>query len=455
MSTLTSLPESTSAAAPETDIRSAGEIRPLLPEPSTSKPARTEVGYDRRIPVLDGLRGLAVLWVMVFHFWLFGTTTGKMLWERVYAGAAGMGWAGVDLFFVLSGFLITGILYDARGTQHYFRVFYARRTVRIFPLYYASLALFFVIIPFALAHLRHPDFADVHTSSSAQFFAWAYMVNWYEGLKGWSVVPAPLQHFWSLAVEEQFYLIWPLLVLTVPRRRLMAVCAGMMAFGLGLRILLYGIHLPYAAYTWTFSRADSLAIGAIVALAARDAGDWKKLLRWAPSLAALACVGVIVLRLFSPLATAGPGSTPTFLMGTIAITLLGIFFGGCLTMAVCSRPESPVHRVLGSSFLRFFGKYSYCLYVCHAPLIIFFAKVGLNADHFTELLHNKFLAVVGVNFVAFAFTIAIALASWNLFEKQWLKLKDLPSLRREDPPAGTVESESWNLDFVQRPSTSH
>jgi peptidoglycan/LPS O-acetylase OafA/YrhL len=85
---------------------------------------------------------------------------------------------------------------------------------------------------------------------------------------------------------------------------------------------------------------------------------------------------------------------------------------------------------LSSPFLRFFGKYSYCLYICHLPLIVIAAKVGLHSDRLTEVLGNRFAAIVAVNAIAFIIAIAIALASWNLFEKQWLKLKDLPFLQR-------------------------
>jgi peptidoglycan/LPS O-acetylase OafA/YrhL len=403
---------------------------------------------DGRIPVLDGIRGIAVLLVMVFHFWVFGVAPGTMLWERVYGGAAGMGWAGVDLFFVLSGFLITGILYDSKGSQHYFRVFYARRTVRIFPLYYASLALFFWIIPFLLVRTHHAELSIANNTPLAKLFAWSYLVNWYEGYKGFNVVALPLQHFWSLAVEEQFYLVWPLLVLTLSRRRLMALCCGLMAFGFALRAVLYGIHLPTAAYTWTFCRSDALAIGAIVALAARDSRDWKTVVKWAPRLALPALFAVILVRILNPLCTTGPGSSPSFFMGTFAISLVGIFFGSCLAMAVCLRQESRMHRILGSSFLRFFGKYSYCLYICHVPIIVVFAKIGMNSDHLTKLLHHKLLAVVAVNGAAFAATIAIALVSWNLFEKQWLKLKDLPFLRREDQPSGEATEEKTEPLFL-------
>ena len=114
---------------------------------------------------------------------------------------------------------------------------------------------------------------------------------------------------------------------------------------------------------------------------------------------------------------------------------LGIFFGGCLAMAVGRPAGSFTARFLGASWLRFFGKYSYCLYICHQPLIILFAKGGLHSTHLTRILGNKFLAIVAVNGIALAASIAVALASWHLFEKHWLKLKDLPFLQHRTAPA--------------------
>ena len=401
-----------------------------------------------RIPVLDGIRGVAILMVMLFHFWLFGTTTetttiGTTLWERLYSAIAGMGWIGVDLFFVLSGFLITGILYDSRGSQHYYRVFYARRTVRIFPLYYASLALFFWVLPFVLGHLHHGEFADAHRSTWERLFAWTYLLNWYEGWTGFTGVPLPLQHFWSLAIEEQFYFVWPFLVATFTRRRLMSLCGGLMILGLASRLVAYGLHYPLIAYTWTICRADSLAMGAVLALAARDAEDWKTVEKWAPYLSVLGFCAVVLSRIANPRAVAGPGHDPTFLLSTFGFTFLGLFFGGCLAMAVSAVEGSLLNRTLSSPFLRFFGKYSYCLYVCHVPFIAFCAKAGFDSRRLTTLLHDEFLAVVALNAIGFASTIAIALTSWNLFEKQFLKLKDLPLLQREEePPTGVAAASS-------------
>jgi len=414
-----------------------------LPEATAAAVSKRHAPSGDRIPVLDGIRGIAVLLVMTYHFWVVGiagnapsssassSSAATLSWEHVYAYVAGMGWIGVDLFFVLSGFLITGILCDSRESPHYFRVFYGRRTVRIFPLYYAALTIFFLLGPSVMAHIYRPALADIESGTTVKLFAWTYLLNWYEGFKGWNAVAHTLQHFWSLSIEEQFYLIWPFLVLKLARRRLMAACFSLMAVALALRALLYWLHLPFAAYTWTICRADSLAVGAAVALAARDPGDWKLLLKWARRLALPALAAIILARILNPRCTVGPGDTPTFFMNTFELTLTGIFFAASIALAVASHLKSLGHRLLASSFLRFFGKYSYCLYICHLPVIVVFAKAGLNSTHLAGKLHSELLAVLAVDAAAFAASIVIAFLSWHLYEKQWLKLKNLRGLRRE------------------------
>lgn len=400
--------------------------------------SRKDAHAGERVPVLDGIRGIAILLVMLFHFWENGTTRfGSALWLRLYAYVAGMGWSGVDLFFVLSGFLITGILYDARNSTHYFRVFYGRRTLRIFPLYYAALTFFFVVVPFLLAHIHHGVSAamrdSIHTTAVAKGFAWTYIINWYEGFRGWDAIPHPLQHFWSLAIEEQFYLVWPILVLRLSRRRLIALCLGIMALAVTLRGIFFGLHLPIASYTWTICRADSLAVGAIVALAFRDPADWQVLSKWARRLAVPALCGIIIVRLLNPNCLAGPGDAPSLSMLTLAISLNGIFFASCIALVMGTPSGSRARQIVGSPPLRFFGKYSYCLYVCHLPIIATLAKAGFSSDQLARRLHTSdFLGALLVNAIGFAVSLTVALVSWHLYEKQWLKLKDLPALRRKN-----------------------
>ena len=151
------------------------------------------------------------------------------------------GWIGVDLFFVLSGFLITGILYDAKGGPHYFRNFYMRRSLRIFPLYYAFLILIFAVMP-----LLRASGAD-HVGK--QVWMWTYLSNVLFARVGWEGMPAHTTHLWSLAIEEQFYLLWPLLVWLASRRRLIQLCVGSIAVAFATRLVLHFVFAnDVAAY---------------------------------------------------------------------------------------------------------------------------------------------------------------------------------------------------------------
>jgi peptidoglycan/LPS O-acetylase OafA/YrhL len=284
-----------------------------------------------------------------------------------------------------------------------------------------------------LTLFHHPEFSPINGSATAKLFAFSYALNWYEGFKGFSIVSASLRHFWSLCIEEQFYLAWPFLVLILARRRLMALCGVLILLAFVLRIFAYRLQLPDAAYTWTFCRMDSLAVGAIVALAARNSHDWKVIGNWATRLTLPALCLVAPLLVLQDLRT--QFIPEQFALSSLTYSLLGIFFAGCMVMAMRAYEESFAHRFLSSPFLRFFGKYSYGLYVCHLPLIIIGAKIGLHSDKLAAVFGNKFLAILAVNGIGFLIAIAIALASWNLFEKHWLKLKNLPFLQPASSPA--------------------
>jgi peptidoglycan/LPS O-acetylase OafA/YrhL len=159
---------------------------------------------SQRITNLDGIRGIAVLWVMLHHFQLYGegfppTTFLDRQVERLTIS----GWIGVDLFFVLSGFLITGILLDSKSNTGYFRKFYMRRFLRIFPLYYGFLFAFMFVLP-----LIDPEGAEFQLQFKEQIWYWTYLINWKLATIYVSEYIG-ISHFWSLAIEEQFYLVWP------------------------------------------------------------------------------------------------------------------------------------------------------------------------------------------------------------------------------------------------------
>src|SRR6516162_4399451 len=157
---------------------------------------------------------------LVFHFVAQMLPTNWV--ERTIVGVTKYGLFGVDLFFVLSGFLITGILYDARNEPHYFRNFYMRRLLRIFPLYYGVLALVFFVAPL-IPLLRG---ATLNYLVERQAWAWLYAVNIHVAMHGdWSL--SYINHFWSLAVEEHFYFFWPLVVFLLAHRPRALIAASL------------------------------------------------------------------------------------------------------------------------------------------------------------------------------------------------------------------------------------
>jgi peptidoglycan/LPS O-acetylase OafA/YrhL len=373
---------------------------------------------QRHLSAADGLRGIAVIATMVFHIQFFSVVTGTALWERSYAMAAGLGWAGVDLFFVLSGFLITGILYESRSQPHYFRVFYLRRTVRIFPLYYAVLFLFFVLLPVLVRFEHVAPSTAVFGTMATQLFAWSYMVNWDLAFQGFGVVSPLIAHFWSLSIEEQFYLAWPAVVRGLSRHWLMALC-GLMAVSAALvRIVLFHRGWPTAAYVLPFARMDGLAIGAFIALAARDTSDWASLCRWAPTVTLVAAAALVSL-----IVQTGTTAFGDPIIGTVGISLLCVCFGGVLVLLINGPANGRAQRVVGSPTLRWFGKYSYCLYVVNQPAMLILAKLGLTVVALQAIVPSRALAILSVNVVGIAVCAVVAYASWQLFEKHWLALK--------------------------------
>lgn len=365
------------------------------------------------IPALDGLRGIAVLAVLVLHFTIMRPlSTMEMGFVRVL----GMGWTGVDLFFVLSGFLITGILYDAKGGEWYFRNFYMRRTLRIFPLYYAYLTLLFVVLPLLVPATR-PDYRGFDNV----FWLWTYLGNVRFALGGWEAMPGHTTHLWSLAVEEQFYLVWPLLVWATSRRGMIRICVGAVVAATLIRI---GLHLaaePVAAYALMPARMDALAIGALIALVGRGpAGIPALKLCVRPAVAATSAALVLVAVASADRGSFLPALAPAVqLVGYLALAVL---FAAFLVAAISAPRGGRLHGLLTSATLVSFGKYSYALYLLHIPLRNLL-RTRFGGAPLPQLFGSQIPMQVAILLGAIGVSYVIAFASWHLFEKHFLSLK--------------------------------
>ena len=370
---------------------------------------------ESHVPELDGVRGVAILMVMALHFLCTLTPTGHLSrFEFFTTRLTGYATWGVDLFFVLSGYLITGILSSSRGNRHYFQSFYARRTLRIFPLYYGILFLLTVVIPESVLRTYVPDALEIRR---LQGWLWPYLTNVYVAKEGSFAIPY-VSHFWTLAVEEHFYLFWPFVVGLMSRTSAMRACVVLSALSVALRLYAHFAHLNiYYADVLTPFRLDALCTGAWLALAARGPSGLSGLASRAKPAVLLAAAGVLATSVWH----AKFGGE-----GTVAEALrqlfLALFFGWVLVLVSSAEGPSALKRILRLKVLQQLGKYSYGLYVFHGILAAY-------CDRYTTL--HFFSALVGSQTLGWFLqallgsvaSIVVAVLSYHLFEAPFLRLK--------------------------------
>ncbi len=305
---------------------------------------------DKHLPALDGIRGLAVLIVVAYH------TGGGAQSSNLLIKSIGLllkaGWGGVSLFFVLLGFLISGILWDTRGTQSWLKNFYIRRALRIFPLYYGSLLLV-VLTAFAARQ-------GLFCLSRIWVFA-LYLQN-IPALAGFTASygsPLRLGHFWSLAVEEQFYLLWPFLLSRMKTlTHAKHLCAATIVVSFCFRWWIWSWHeAPPDFYGFLLTHVGELAAGGLLAMCFRD-GSWKSLDRLAPAAAVASLAGFAATGWTS-------GSFEFQKPGIIiyGLVFLTILWASVLVLAL--RPAGFWSRAMNLGWLRGVGKISYGIYVFH------------------------------------------------------------------------------------------
>jgi peptidoglycan/LPS O-acetylase OafA/YrhL len=356
-----------------------------------------------RIAALDGVRGLAILLVLMMHCLYIAPLVGVDIGTHTYARLAMLGWSGVDVFFVLSGFLITGILVRGKGQRAgpYFRNFYMRRSLRIFPLYYVVICLLLYVLP-----NRPPA-----TGSEQMSYLLYYQNIRYACFGELAFDPARLIT-WSLAIEEQFYLVWPALVWFTSERALRRVCIAMVAIAIALRFVLITSGFE-GTHFLTPCRMDALAVGALLSLMPPPR-TW-----FGATTTVLGIAGLITAAYATGSST--PESAGQQMWGVIAALLLGV---GLLCLARTSRSLQPLFTLLP---LRSLGKYSYCIYLTHFLVIEFMAGQVLKWQPATLLSlredYSPILLVLAFTLVCGTATWLLAILSWHTFEKWFLTLK--------------------------------
>jgi peptidoglycan/LPS O-acetylase OafA/YrhL len=316
----------------------------------------------------------------------------------------------------LSGFLITGILLDTRDSPKFFQRFYVRRLLRIFPLYYAVIAFLLAVAP--LAHLVSPQ--DANLLSEYQGWYWAYLVNLLHAIHPELTIDRFTGHFWSLAVEEQFYLLWPMLVWFLGRTWLLRVTIGAIAAAFVLRVSLVSLHVRTDwVYTMLPARVDSLAMGALLAIALRDPARVPLVRRWLPRIA-LGSLAVIVAIVAVNRPHMFPfWSTNVQMFGFSAVGGLAFAAVGWLVLAPA---EAAARRFCELPAMNRIGRYSYAMYVVHLPIMVwsndYLLDHGVSAARLTAPLGRVvFLLATTV------LSVLVAQLSWVALERPFLRLK--------------------------------
>jgi peptidoglycan/LPS O-acetylase OafA/YrhL len=335
------------------------------------------------IPELDGLRGLAILWVVLYH------SHPRLMGTWAY-GASLWGWAGVLLFFILSGFLITSILLTTRDQPHYFHNFHARRALRIWPVY---------ILLMAVVYLKADWFVGTDVKDAIRTAPWLAYIFCVQNLFHLTL-PASMQPTWALAIEEQYYFVWAPVVKWLRRPWMLAavlVCALVLSPALRLG------HHAWLTPTHTLIHLDGIALGSLLALGMHTLNPSRRTWLW---------TGVAGF-------VAGVGSAATIAGGTAFLdSALALGFSGLVLALIASTgARNPVNAALRSRPLKFYGRISYGLYMSHIPVFIYFGWFDAKMDRY-GIKGN--LAVVVFRM---AVCTLVAAGLWYGVESQVLKWK--------------------------------
>ena len=366
---------------------------------------------DARVASLDGLRAFAIILVVAHNAGsINGATFGLAM--KFWSVVSNAGWIGVQLFFALSGFLITRILLDSKGAKGWLTSFYARRALRIFPLYYATLAFILLIAP----HITALEPIAGRGARSSVWY-WLYLSNW---VAPFGAMAVALPHVWSLAVEEQFYLVWPALTGLLAERWLAWLCVALLLLSFAGR---HAIHAAYsdpiaasAAYTWTITRSDAIAMGALVAILVRHESARAFVTRHVDKMLLASFAAILVtLAMFHGLPSQGPVAERFALPLTSVLSALIVF--ACVTTGR-SLTARLMARSLSVRWLVVMGKYSYAIYVFHLPVHLLLRRYAL-----ARLEGGGIGAYTLYTLAVLAVSFGLSRISWAILEQPFLSLK--------------------------------
>ena len=349
---------------------------------------------------LDGIRGLGIFLVLIAHFRLFYLLeiTPHAPWEIGWLQIADFNWMAMEWFFAMSGFLITGILLKTRTGEGFFKNFYMRRFFRIFPLYYGFLAFYFFVLPHFM-DLKHNTESAYGFVSENQGWYWTYMGNYLIALQGnWL---GEMSHFWSLSVEEHFYIAWPLLVYMLSNKRLMQLSAALVAASIALRAyFVYHIGMaPVSVYVMTITRMDSLLLGSMLAVvlnmtspSMKDFSGLVRLRGWLTgvSVAFVPFIAWFYLKMHHFTLTgeqiqAQPSSHLYPEVQVYGFTMVGIMSCALVVWLLTGSEQNLVRRFFSWRVWRTLGAYSYGMYVIHFAVFGMFHQSPLSVSRLARL----------------------------------------------------------------------
>ncbi len=339
----------------------------------------------------DGWRGLGICFVVLAHYF-----------PAIFNGS----WVFMEMFFVMSGFLITGILVDSKSKKHYYKNFILRRVLRVFPLYYLALVILFFLLPHS--------WLDLGYYRTHQVWFWTYMENWLFSIDGWPQVKA-LHHFWSLAIEEQFYIVWPIVVWLFSTKGLMRCCIFLFFFSIVFRNtgMHFGFVMPFP-YVATFGRMEGIVLGAIIAVLVRT--DKSILEKYTYVVTVVS--GILAFAAFL-LAKSVRMDDPVHYI--VNYTLVDIFFAGMIVMTMCGNELFHFKQLLNRPVFKQLGIMSYCIYIFHYPI-----KILITDDfqgYFQQHTGNETAAKLICVAIAFLITVPVVYFIHKMVEVPAWKLK--------------------------------